>query len=108
MCPTKIIGRPGLARVVMRSCLARASLWALAVTVWLVLGAVVPGSARDEVRAHAGDANIALRALPERGPKVYVRCKDQQFGGIDVEIGESGLRCRPFLIVQCMSVACTA
>jgi hypothetical protein len=108
MCPTKIVVRPGLASVVIRLCLARASLWALAVTVWLVLSVVVPGSARDEVPAHAGDANIALRALPERGPKVYVWCKHRRFSGIDVEIGESGLRCKPFLIVQCMSVACTA
>ena len=92
----------------MCPCLARALLWALAVTGWLVLSAVVPGSARVEVRAHAGDANIALRALPERGTKVYVCCKHRRISGIDVEIGESGLRCRPLLIVQCMCVACTA
>jgi hypothetical protein len=108
MCPTEIVVRPGLARVIIRPCLARASLWALAVTVLLVLSAVAPGSARDEVRAHARGAKIALRALPERGQKGYVCCKHRRFSGIDVEIGKSGLRCRPSPIVQCMSVACTA
>src|ERR1700722_11240049 len=94
--------------IVIRTCSARASLWLLAVAAGLFLSAVTPGSTCDDVREHAGDATVVLRALPEGGERAYGCCKNPRFGGIDLEIWESGLRGKLRLMVQCRSVACTA
>jgi hypothetical protein len=77
-------------KIVIRSCLARSSLWPLAVTAWLILSAIVPGNARSEVRANAEDANIVLRALSGCGERAYRSYKSRRFGGVDLEMSERG------------------
>jgi hypothetical protein len=94
-------------KIVLHPCPREASLWALAAVVWLGLSAVVPGSARDEVRPYAGHPKFVRRALPVHGEKLYGTCKNPRSRGIEVEIAESGLRCKPRIMVQRMSVAYT-
>jgi hypothetical protein len=99
MCPSRIL---------ICSCLARASIWALAVNAALILSAILPGSARDEVRAHTGDANIVSRALSGCEERAYRSYESRRFGGVDLEISESELKRTLSISSQRMSVACTA
>jgi hypothetical protein len=99
MCPT---------RFVRRSCLARISIWALAVTAWLILGAIVSGILRNEVHAHLRYANVAVRALSRCEARAYRSDKSGRFGGVDLELSESQLKGKVWSRSQRMSVACTA
>jgi hypothetical protein len=99
ICPT---------RIVIRCSLARGSIWALAVTAWLILSALVPGNAPDGIRAHTGHANIASQALSGYGKQAHPPCKSRRFGGVDLEMREGELKGKPSIGSQCRSVAFTA
>lgn len=95
-------------RIVIRPCLARASIWALEVTAWLILSATVPGNPRDNVRAHTGDADIVFPDLSGCRERAYGSNKSGRFGGADLEISESALKRKPSLSSERRSVTCTA
>jgi hypothetical protein len=92
-------------RTVMRSCLARVPIGAIAVIAWLFLSTVAPGTVRNEVAIHAGDVTFVSRALPEGADGAYGPSRSRRLGGIEHEADASTLRHKAMLSVQCRSVA---
>jgi hypothetical protein len=95
-------------RIVIRCSLARASIEALAVAAWLILSAMVPGKARDEVRADTGNTNIVLGALSGCAERAHPSCESRCFGGVDFETSQSELKRQSSSRYQRMCVAYTA
>jgi hypothetical protein len=93
MCPTRIL---------IRTSLARTSIWALAVAGGLILSAIEPGGARDEVRAHARNADSVSPALSGYEERAYRCYESRRFG----EMSESELKGKPETRSQRRSVAC--
>jgi hypothetical protein len=95
-------------RIVIRSRLPRARIWALAVTAWLILGAIVLASARDEVTAHTRCAINVFQALSGCEEPAYRSYWSWRFGSLVLEMSESQLKRKVSIRSQRMSVACTA
>jgi hypothetical protein len=91
MCPTKIV---------IRFYCASASAWTLAVTAWVILGALVPGSGHEEVLARTGDANSIFRGLSACEERAYRPNKGRPFGGPDLEKSEKKLKWEPLIHFQ--------
>jgi len=92
------------ARILIRTCLARASIWVLAVAAGLILSAIEPRGARDGISSHVGNADIVSQALWGCDDRAYRSHKSRRLG----EMSECELKGKPELSSQRKSVACTA
>jgi hypothetical protein len=95
-------------KIVIRVCLARATIWVLAVSAWVTMSVTALGNARDEVRTHMRDANIVFQALSGCGEPAYRSCRSRRFGNFGLRMSESELTGKPSISFQRRSVAFTA
>jgi hypothetical protein len=95
MCPTKIV---------IRFCLARASICVLAVIAVLNLGAIKPGEGSGEVRVDMREPSFGSCALPGHELPAYGSYKSRRFA----EIGQAELKGKPVLTSRHMGVASAA